>query len=213
MTPSKLETSRQNGDHQVEAQGASILDAAETLFLRQGLENTTMVDIAVQAGITKVTLYRYFPSRDVIAVRIWQRMIQKVMTFFGPSDQLLSLEGAREMVHVMIRNFETLRDAYRFIGMFDQFYLDHPPDTGITQWTKQEWNVMWGGEARSGDGTVVSPEMQRCIVIMSAVIWFLEKVALRGEVAMDDLGIPLEEQLAIFEEMVLGYIERLLTAR
>jgi AcrR family transcriptional regulator len=211
MTSSKLEKSRQNGTHQVEAQAASILDAAETTFLRQGLENTTMVDIAAQAGITKVTLYRYFPNRDVIAVKIWERMMQKVMALFGPMDQLFSLEGVRNLAHVMIHNFETLRDAYRFIGMFDQFYLDHAPDTDVTQWTKQEFSLQWGDEVLSGNGFIASPEGRRCVVIMNTVIWFLEKVALRGEASWFELGVPLEEQLTIFEEMVTSYLERLLT--
>ena len=72
-TRSKLDTARQNGAHQVDEQRSSILDAAEALFLQNGLDSTRMIDIAAQAGITKVTLYRYFPNRDVIALEIHAR--------------------------------------------------------------------------------------------------------------------------------------------
>ena len=76
---SKLDTGRQNGRHQVDEQRSSILDAAEALFLQNGLESTRMIDIAAQAGITKVTLYRYFPNRDVIALAIHARMMEKIV--------------------------------------------------------------------------------------------------------------------------------------
>ena len=36
----------------MDEQRSSILDAAETLFLQNGLESTRMIDIAAQAGIT-----------------------------------------------------------------------------------------------------------------------------------------------------------------
>jgi AcrR family transcriptional regulator len=213
MTPSKLATSRQHGDHQVDAQRASILDAAQSLFLRQGLDNTTMQEIAAQAGITKVTLYRYFPNRDLIAVAIWERMSQHLWTVLGPRDGLLSLEGARDMVHTMIRHFETLRDSYRFFGMFDRLYLDQAPESELAHWAKRESSVTAWQEARVASEAGVSPDGRRSMVVLSAAIWFLEKVALRGEVTWFDLGIPLEEQLAIYEEMVMLYIERLLSER
>jgi AcrR family transcriptional regulator len=213
MTPSKLATSRKHGDHQVDAQRTSILDAAQALFLRQGLENTTMQEIAVQAGITKVTLYRYFPNRDLIALAIWERMSQHLWTVLGPRDGLLSLEGARDMVRTMITNFDTLRDTYRYFGMFDGLYLDHAPESAVAQRAKRESSVTAWQEILSATRAGMNPDGRRSVVVLSAAIWFLEKVALRGEVTWFDLGIPLEEQLAIFEQMVMRYIERLLSER
>ncbi len=40
-----------------------ILDAAYALFLRQGYKNTTMDDIAAALGMSKKTLYKYFPGK------------------------------------------------------------------------------------------------------------------------------------------------------
>jgi AcrR family transcriptional regulator len=44
----------------------SILDAARTVFARQGYASTVVEDIADQAGIGKGTLYLYFPSKEKI---------------------------------------------------------------------------------------------------------------------------------------------------
>ena len=45
---------------------SAILDAARTVFARQGYDRTVVEDIAAQAGIGKGTLYLYFPSKEQI---------------------------------------------------------------------------------------------------------------------------------------------------
>src|SRR5215813_14932917 len=45
---------------------AAILEAARTVFSRQGYADTVVEDIAAQAGIGKGTLYLYFPSKEQI---------------------------------------------------------------------------------------------------------------------------------------------------
>ena len=205
---SKSEANRKKGKHQVDEQRASILDAAEKLFLENGLENTTMVDIAAQTGITKVTLYRYFPNRDVIALQIHTRMWKKIVSLVDPVDQIVSPESVRKIVQSMIRNFEPLRDAYRYMGMFDKLYLDNPPDAALTQWTKRELlSLPWNGDAPA-KSMRKHPQGSRLLVVMSTVVWFLGKLALRGELPWSDKAVPLEEHLKLFEEMVIGYIDR-----
>ena len=44
----------------------AILEKAETLFLRKGIDNTTMDEIANEAGIGIATLFRYFPKKELI---------------------------------------------------------------------------------------------------------------------------------------------------
>jgi AcrR family transcriptional regulator len=44
----------------------SILQAARTVFARNGYANTVVEDIAQEAGIGKGTLYLYFPSKEQI---------------------------------------------------------------------------------------------------------------------------------------------------
>lgn len=207
---SKLEGSRQVGRHQVDEQRANILDAAEKLFLRKGLENTTMVDIAAQAGVTKITLYRYFPNRDVIALEIQARMLDRISSIVDPSDQNTSLQGLKRLVSSMIRSFDQLQDAYRYIGMFDKRYLDNAQDTALTQWVKSHLiSVPFGGTAM-GEITRDNPQGNRYVMVTSTVIWFLEKLALRGELTWSDQAVPLEEHLKLFEEMIVGYIDRFL---
>jgi len=217
--PSKSAQNRKTGKHQVEEQRACILDAAEKLFLQNGLEKTTMLEIAGQAGITKVTLYRYFANRDEIALAIHVRMLNKISSLIesekqeselpNPEEQDYTLAGQRRRAQVMIRNFSRLRDAYRYIGMFDKIYLDDAPDAALTQWTKERLISLGVGKAGQKLAAGADPRSRKMPVIMSNVIWFLEKLALRGEVTWSDQAIPLEEHLQVFEEMIMGYFDRL----
>lgn len=207
MTESKLEKSRRSGNHQVEAQRESILDAAETLFLQKGIEKTSMVDIANGAGITKITLYRYFPNREEIAFQLWKRTSEKIFSLVSFNEKGFAVEDFKNLARSMIRNFNAMRDTYRYIGMFDGLFLDNPNDKGVTRLIKERYSSAFFREAAQGAKAF---EFQSCVVILSSVIWFLEKVALRGEVTYYDLGIPLEEQLAIYEEIVMQSFDNLL---
>jgi len=47
-----------------------IVEAAEKVFLKVGFKNAKMEDIAAEAGITKVTLYSYFQSKENLQMAV-----------------------------------------------------------------------------------------------------------------------------------------------
>lgn len=49
-----------------DARHAAILEAAITVFARQGLEATSLADIAVVVGVTHPTILNYFASKDAL---------------------------------------------------------------------------------------------------------------------------------------------------
>lgn len=51
-----------------------IVDAAQTLFLEQGITRVTVDAIAAEAGSTKMTLYRHFETKDVLVLE-WLRLL------------------------------------------------------------------------------------------------------------------------------------------
>ncbi len=58
-------------------QREAILDAAEVCFLRDGVENARVEDIAGECGVSVGALYRYFPSRDDIIAAAGERNLQR----------------------------------------------------------------------------------------------------------------------------------------
>jgi TetR/AcrR family transcriptional repressor of mexJK operon len=53
-----------------------ILDAARAVFLRQGFRSASVDEIAALAKISKVTLYKYFPSKQQLFLAVIQREIE-----------------------------------------------------------------------------------------------------------------------------------------
>jgi AcrR family transcriptional regulator len=78
---------------------ASIQDAAMAVIARKGIDETTIQDIADEAGIAKGTVYLYFRDRDELLARTADRAFEKLVadlepTFSAPgtfADRLLAV--------------------------------------------------------------------------------------------------------------------------
>lgn len=62
-------------DPRVVRSRAAVVDAARTLFLRQGYAGTTMEEIAALAGLTKRTLYNNYASKEALFTQIVTEVI------------------------------------------------------------------------------------------------------------------------------------------
>ncbi len=204
---STYERNRINGVHQVDEQRNAILNAAETLFLREGLENTTMGDIAKETGIHRATVYRYFPDRDPIAFEIAARMLKKISLTAGYLESSSEPIRLREFLLAMIDHFDELRDAYRYLGMFNHLYGDHYPNETLANWFKEQaFSVV--PSRRELQRAELKGERDQVIVIINTIMSFLEKMAGRGDLMASEQGVPIAEQLKIFREMIQLYIDR-----
>ena len=202
------EANRQAGKHQVDAQRQNILDTAEAVFLEKGIAKTSMVELARAVGITKVTLYRYFANKDEIAIQIAIRMLKKIRDVVRPTVEEFTREELKHTVRAHLENFSQLQDAYRFMGMFDQIYLDNPADKALAVWAKEQLSSSDWRDVNRERAKVKYPNPSERAVIMSALFWFLEKLALRGELTWSDADIPIEEHLMVFEAMIEAFLEK-----
>lgn len=60
-----------------------VLDAAEAVLVRQGLEATTMADVASEAGVAKGTTYLYFESKTALLAALRSRYIERFAQALG----------------------------------------------------------------------------------------------------------------------------------
>jgi len=70
-------------DPRVVRSRAALVDAARTLFLRQGYAGTTMEEIAALAGLTKRTVYNNYVDKDALFGRIVEDVIAYAEEFAG----------------------------------------------------------------------------------------------------------------------------------
>ncbi|MGE0826954.1 MAG: TetR/AcrR family transcriptional regulator [Candidatus Binatia bacterium] len=93
-----------------------ILQAAAACFGEHGYQATTLVTVAERLGISRVTLYRYCPSKEELLVRVFERTIaifqrglQQICTQpISPEEKLRQV--IRHQVRLMAdhRNFLTV---------------------------------------------------------------------------------------------------------
>jgi AcrR family transcriptional regulator len=57
-----------------------ILNTAQDLFFHNGIANTSVVDIAKKANVSKVTIFNYFGSKEALAREVMQRYINNIVS-------------------------------------------------------------------------------------------------------------------------------------
>src|SRR5215218_10567990 len=81
-----------------EARPGEIVTAALDLFVEKGFASTRMDEIAKRAGVTKGTVYLYFPSKDDLFRAVVEEMMgpdldvaeRMVADFTGPTRELVA---------------------------------------------------------------------------------------------------------------------------
>lgn len=70
-----------------------LLDAALTVFARQGYSGTSMDTVAAVAGLTKPTLYKYFDSKETLFTAMMEaRRDDMLLAFDQPSPKAMVLQ-------------------------------------------------------------------------------------------------------------------------
>lgn len=83
-----------------------ILDAAEDLFTASGYRETTIADIAKQAGMSPANLYRHFENKEDIAAGCCYRRLEKknqVMREVLEKRRLTAAERLEEFIVALLR--------------------------------------------------------------------------------------------------------------
>ena len=85
----------------------NIIEAAESVFSVVGFKNAKMEDIAAEAGITKVTLYSYFQSKENLYLAITYRALQSLNDAYYNSLDINKNKKGIDSVVALIETFMT----------------------------------------------------------------------------------------------------------
>ena len=100
-----------------------ILNAAEDVFTKKGLDVARMDDIAEETGLSKGTLYLYFKSKDDLIIAILDRIFEGVFKQMDArKDNLLSAtEAIFQFTEEAIRDYKKMLRlmpvAYEFLAL------------------------------------------------------------------------------------------------
>ncbi|MFH1154465.1 MAG: TetR/AcrR family transcriptional regulator [Pseudomonadota bacterium] len=119
-----------------------IQEAASRLFMTKPYASITVDDIALQAGLTKRTLYKYYPSKLTLFVRMFDDYLRELSAEM--TDGVEQSKGAEETVRKMFDiQFDFIKRNIRFMLLFwtldsGEFGGELPPELiqSIHFWNK-----------------------------------------------------------------------------
>jgi TetR/AcrR family transcriptional regulator, mexJK operon transcriptional repressor len=130
-----------NSPHDITRQGrkvAQVLEGARTVFLRDGFEGASVDEIAREAGVSKATLYSYFPDKRLLFMEVAKlecgRQAESAcerIRLFGPPEEVL-FDAASRMTRFFISPFGRqvyrmcVAESDRFPELGREFYISGP---------------------------------------------------------------------------------------
>jgi AcrR family transcriptional regulator len=106
-----------------------ILEAARMLFVRQGYNATTMINVAREAGKGRRTLYYYFPNKRLLLRSVVEEELNRILTVLEaivekdiPADQKMLdfiTHRLNNVRHSVFRNGSLRADFMRYMRTID----------------------------------------------------------------------------------------------
>jgi AcrR family transcriptional regulator len=104
-----------------------ILRAAEECIRRWGLRRVSMNDVATEAGVSRGSVYRYYPDRDALIQAVLERVADQRVAEAEPAvRRRRSLAGKVAEAAVFVRR---LADEERRLGLDE-----HPGEPALATW-------------------------------------------------------------------------------
>jgi len=176
----------------VEEKKLEIIDAAQKMFLAEGLGNVTMGQIMKKMQISRATMYRYFPNIHPIVFEVQYRMMNEIFSDWK-NAQIIGLEPnevVHKIVNILIDNFHKHVDAYNYISMFSHFYADVYPDEMLSDNYMYYLEQLFFGE--TPDKKDVIAKYRDLIASADVIFSYLQKLAHRKITQSDDSGFIYE---------------------
>lgn len=115
-----------------------VLEGARSVFLRDGFEGASVDDIAREAGVSKATLYSYFPDKRLLFMEVAKAECRRqadeaeaLIDDSAPVDQVLRLAAERIMAFLLSDFGQKVfricvAESDRFPGLGHEFYHSGP---------------------------------------------------------------------------------------
>ena len=104
-----------------------IMEAAFKLFSEKGIDTITMNDIAKKAEIGVASLYRYYETKEQIAIQTsiwaWEKQKDFILPLLMENDydNISGLEQVKKVISLFMKLYENQSDFLRYIYFFDSF--------------------------------------------------------------------------------------------
>jgi AcrR family transcriptional regulator len=201
------------------SQRERILEAAEKLFLSDGIDAVTVGQVARLARMTRMTLYEYFPDKSELAWAVFQKVITELRE--AALVELAQSGGSgyeRLERYLLVRagSLETHLDQVRYIALFNYQYAREGSSKRMRGALEQAWPGIFdltAGLIREGiaDGSIrpgLDPGLTSAAIgnLLAAII---SRFALLGSNIPEEYGYAVKD---LYREICSGYLRGLRAA-
>ena len=165
-----------------------VLEGARTVFMRDGFEGASVDDIARSAGVSKATLYNYFPDKRILFLEVAkteclrQETSADEMIAMGEPPEVALRAATERLMRMFLSPFG--RNVFKVVvSETDRF-----PELGREFWTS--------GPCR----------------VRAKIIAYFEQAIERGQLKIDDLDLAADQfaelcKADLFTKLLLGLQE------
>lgn len=209
-------------DGQKNARIERILLAAFSLFSHNGFDAIAMTDIAKEAEIGVASLYRYFETKDEIAIRTamwaWESQKKLIMPILNDTGYYAKsgIEELEEIFDLFCKLFQNEPDFFRYIYFFDAYIVCQKIDSERLipyQEVIQSVQTVIGNAIHKGieDGSISKDykdnEKQLYFSLMHTLFSVTQKLTLTGKMLKMDETNDGVQQLKLLGKILLGGIK------
>lgn len=209
-------------DGQKNARIERILLAAFSLFSHNGFDAIAMTDIAKEAEIGVASLYRYFETKDEIAIRTamwaWESQKKLIMPILNDTGYYTKsgIEELEEIFDLFCKLFQNEPDFFRYIYFFDAYIVCQKIDSERLipyQEVIQSVQTVIGNAIHKGieDGSISKKykdnEKQLYFSLMHTLFSVSQKLSLTGKMLKMDETNDGIQQLKLLGQILLGGIK------
>ncbi|MET3545153.1 AcrR family transcriptional regulator [Paenibacillus favisporus] len=198
------------------ARESSIIEAAERVFNRKGIDKATMRDIAAEDNVGIATVFRYFPKKDKLIVAVATHLISLEEEAFRaiaatPVTGIEKLEALLD--HFLNLQLPELSSRSRFLEAFESYAAQQAePLEDIQQYNDVHRKVSDAFaeiiDSCTRDGSVRSdlPIEETLSTVVNAFGIFSKKLSLQRSIVMFESIVSADVQLDLLKRMFLDYL-------
>jgi len=195
-----------------------ILSSAFELFAVKGIDTIVMTDIAKKAEIGVASLYRYFETKEEIAIRtaIWAWNTQKeyiLPEIQNPAFEKLSgIEQLKIILGLFTKLYENQQDFLRFIYFFDSYAVRQQIETKRLQdyelMIATVQNVVKQAIVKGLEDKSINPNFMGCednlyFTLMHAMFNTAQKMSLANGLLEMDQKVSGSSQLNLLTDLLI----------
>ncbi|MCR4734874.1 MAG: TetR/AcrR family transcriptional regulator [Treponema sp.] len=216
MTPKQKYSEEK--DELKNARMGRILEAAFLLFSEHGIDTIAMTDIAKKAEIGVASLYRYYETKDMIAIKtaIWAWENQKKNILPDIENESFSGMKGLEQINAICKMFgnllENQTDFLRFIYFFDSYIIRQKIEaeklTEYEEIIKSVQTIVAAAIHKGIEDGSINIKFKDCentlyFTLMHTLFSIVQKLSLSGKMLYMDSESPTKSQLELLTKILI----------